>query len=122
MCLALGLTQMADAKSLLSYQFMICVDQSKGVTSKTLNCIAEEHAKQDKKLNLTYNELMQTLKKNRKQDLVDAQRLWVKFRDVNCNFYFDPDGGTSEAIFRSNCFINMTAERAYELEGLKNAE
>lgn len=122
LCLALVFSPTAYAKDLLSAEFTRCVDQTGGVTSTVLNCIAAEHDKQDQKLNQSYNELMRSLKGNRKQGLVDAQRLWLKFRDANCKFYAEPNGGTHEAIFRANCLLNMTAERAHELRGLKRPD
>jgi uncharacterized protein YecT (DUF1311 family) len=57
----------------------------------------------------------------RKKQLQDAQRLWIKFRDANCNFYYDPDAGTmATAVSGSSCFLEYTGYRAKELEDLKS--
>ena len=32
------------------------------------------------------------------KQLLEAQRAWIKFRDTNCDFYYDPDGGTMARV------------------------
>jgi uncharacterized protein YecT (DUF1311 family) len=50
--------------------------------------------------------------------LRDVQRLWIAYRKANCDFYEDPDKGTSAAIATASCFLTHTAARADELVGL----
>src|SRR6266478_9105520 len=45
------------------------------------------------RLNENYKKLISKLPTERKNALVEAQRAWIKFRDANCGFYADPDGG-----------------------------
>ena len=50
--------------------------------------------------------------------LLEAQRAWVKFREANCSFYSDPEGGTAALLDGRDCFLQATAERAKELKNL----
>jgi uncharacterized protein YecT (DUF1311 family) len=48
-----------------------------------------------------------------------AQRSWIKYKEANCNFYADPDGGTMAILNSNDCFMSSTASRAKEIEGFK---
>ena len=52
--------------------------------------------------------------------LLAAQRAWITYRDANCSFYFDPDGGTIARVNSNSCFMSATATRAKELETLQS--
>jgi len=65
---------------------------------------------------------MSKLSGKRKEGLLEAQRAWIKFRDTNCNFYYDPDGGSAAHLAGSDCMLNATADRATELKNLTNDE
>ncbi len=102
----------------LSKQFSACMDKSGGVTQDMVECIGAETQRQDLRLNKSYKALMATLSPERKKQLQEAQRAWIKFRDSNCSFYFDPDGGSMARINANDCVMTMTANRAKELENL----
>ena len=95
-----------------------CLDKAAGVTSAMIECLATETKIQDKYLNEAYKRLMGQLSKERKTELRNAQRLWNKYRDANCKFYYDPDGGTLARVDASDCILRETAERARELDSL----
>lgn len=101
-----------------SKQFTACMDKSGGVTQDIVECIGAETQRQDLRLNKSYRALMVTLSPERKKQLQETQRAWIKFRDSNCNFYFDPDGGSIARISANDCVMTMTANRAKELENL----
>lgn len=103
-----------------SKQYTFCMDKSEGITSNMLNCMSDETKRQDERLNRAYKLLMSEQSPERKKQLQDAQRLWIKFRDANCNFYYDPDGGTMATVSGSSCFLEYTGYRAKELEDLKS--
>lgn len=84
-----------------------------------IECIDAEAQRQDGRLNKAYKALMAGLSAERKKQLLDAQRNWIKFRDANCGFYYDPDGGTMARVSANDCVMNMTAGRAKELENLR---
>jgi len=95
------------------------MEKAAGVTSDMLDCISAETKRQDARLNKAYKEVMGQLSLTRKKHLQEAQRAWIKYRDTNCNFYADPDGGTMATVNSSDCFLSATAARAKELEGFK---
>lgn len=83
-----------------------------------IDCIGQEHERQDARLNRVYKEIMAILSAERKTALRNAQRAWLKYREANCEFYYDPDGGSLARVEGNDCFMRETAERAKELEGI----
>jgi len=102
----------------LSKKFDACMDKSGGVTIDMIDCISAEIERQDVRLNKAYKTLMANQTPERKKQLQEAQRAWIKFRDLNCNFYHDPDGGSIARVNANSCLMSMTANRAKELENL----
>ncbi|MGB8697724.1 MAG: lysozyme inhibitor LprI family protein [Acinetobacter sp.] len=103
----------------MSRQYSNCMDRSGGVTVNMLGCIAAETSRQDTRLNNAYKRTMASLNATRKKQLQEVQRLWMRYRDANCKFYADPDGGTIAAVNSNSCYMEATAARATELENLK---
>lgn len=99
-------------------EYSKCMDDSGGVTAGMIDCIGQELERQDARLNKVYNEFMATLSAERKEQLRAAQRAWLKFRDENCKFYYDPDGGSIARVAANACVLSATAERAGELAAL----
>jgi uncharacterized protein YecT (DUF1311 family) len=99
-----------------SKDYLACMDKAGGVTSEMLNCIAIEMKVQDTQLNENYKTLMAKLSKKRKSELHEAQRAWIKFRELNCNFYGDEGSIAQVAI--NGCFLDTTTDRAKELKRL----
>ena len=120
--LLLNAPALAAADSELSQTYSACLDKSKEVTSEMLDCISAEFTRQDDRLNENYKRLMSKLSGKRKEGLLEAQRAWIKFRDTNCNFYYDPDGGSAAHLASSDCMLNAIADRATELKNLTNDE
>lgn len=106
----------ADATVRYSKAFTTCMDGSGGVTFDMVECMNAELTRQDAKLNAEYKVLMKSLSTERKTQLRNAQRAWITYRDENCAFYYDPDGGTMARLEANMCMLRMTAERANELE------
>ena len=71
-----------------------CLDKAAGVTTEMVNCIGAETEIQDKRLNAAYKQALAALTPARQKELQVVQRLWLQYRDANCKFAFDPDGGT----------------------------
>ena len=113
---AAGTARAGEAK--LSPALEPCLDKAGGVTTEMVNCIGAETAVQDKRLNAAYKAAVAKQTPARQKELQAVQRLWIQFRDANCKFAFDPDGGTMAHVESTNCFLTMTAERAQELEAL----
>jgi len=103
-------------KDLLSAEYSKCIEQSGGTDPGMLDCMGAEAERQDKRLNDVYKKLMNELKPERKRQLQEAQRLWIKYIEANCDFYLDPDGGTAARLAASECPVLAKAARAKELE------
>ena len=93
-----------------SKEYLACMDKAGGVTSDMLNCIGAEMKVQDAQLNENYKTLVTKISKTRKNELQEAQRAWIKFRELNCNFYGD-DGSIAQVAINS-CFLDATMDRA----------
>lgn len=105
-------------ESLYSQRYTSCMDGSGGVTARMHDCIVDEHARQDARLNDAYGNLAAQLTGDRKEALLAAQQLWIRYRDANCRVYAYPDGGTAAMIHEAACGLEMTTRRAKELEDL----
>jgi uncharacterized protein YecT (DUF1311 family) len=99
----------------MTQEYATCLGKSNGVTIEMINCILGETRRQDARLNENYKRLISKLPTERKNALVEAQRAWIKFRDANCGFYADPEGGSAARVTANECFLNATADRAKEL-------
>lgn len=95
-----------------------CIEKAGAVDPAVLDCISDEYGRQDKRLNAAYRKLMGSLKGERKKQLLEAQRLWGKYTEANCAFYYDPDGGTMARMQAAECGVTARIERAAELEDL----
>ena len=114
-----SMSHFASAQDIgLTKQFSNCMDKSNGVTSNMIDCLNAESKRQDARLNKAYKELMDQLSPQRKKQLEIAQDAWITYRDENCEFYYDPEGGTIAAVNANDCFMSATAARAKELESL----
>jgi uncharacterized protein YecT (DUF1311 family) len=99
----------------MTQEYSTCLGKSNGVTIEVINCMLAETRRQDAGLNENYKKLVSKLPTERKNALVEAQRAWIKFRDTNCGFYADPEGGSAARVTANECFLNATADRAKEL-------
>ena len=55
----------------------------------------------------------------RQAQLQQVQRAWIKYRDANCGFYDDPDGGSLARVSANDCMMATTTRRARELESFR---
>lgn len=116
--LVLGATTVDAGEALFSAALDPCLEKAGGVTAKMIDCIGAETTVQDQRLNDAYKQAMVKLTPARQRELQAVQRLWLQFRDANCKFAQDPDGGTMAAVEGTGCVMAMTAERAQELEAI----
>jgi len=93
-----------------------CMEVSGGTTIGMIECYGEETNYQDKLLNEFYQKVKRAITPERQQALRDTQRIWIKWRDVNCSFYYDPDGGSMARVMASRCVMQITTDRVKELE------
>jgi uncharacterized protein YecT (DUF1311 family) len=108
----------AQAEPQYSAEYNTCMDKAAGVTANVITCVGTELTQQDKALNDNYKALKAGLKAKRQKQLQEVQRLWLQYRDANCKFYDDPDGGSMQRVLANDCVLRATAERAEELKTL----
>lgn len=67
--------------------FYDCMDATGNTNSGKAECIDDEAARQDKRLNDFYRALLSRLKEqNKKQVLIDTQRKWIESRTKDVGF------------------------------------
>lgn len=117
--LLLAISPMTLAEDLYTGRYSNCMDTSGGITVNMMDCIGEEIKTQDARLNGAYQKLRNSISDERQQELLAAQRLWIQYRDANCQFYATA-GGTLAIVASNECVLRETAHRAQELENLEN--
>ncbi|MFT2188332.1 MULTISPECIES: lysozyme inhibitor LprI family protein [Pseudomonas] len=106
----------ASAQENYSAEYAMCVDKSEGITSNLSDCSNEELTKQNERLNKYYKVAMANLAADKKTQLRDVQRVWIKYRDSNCGMYYTLSGGSMDVLNGVGCELSMTQERADELQ------
>jgi uncharacterized protein YecT (DUF1311 family) len=112
--LSTSLAAAADRE--LTQEHSACLEKANGITAEMINCMLAETRRQDARLNENYKKLLSKLATERKNALIEAQRAWIRFRDANCGFYADPEGGSAARMAANECILNATADRATELQ------
>jgi uncharacterized protein YecT (DUF1311 family) len=109
------------ADSPYSKTYNDCMEKAEGVTVDMLDCSADELRRQDALLNTTYRKLMTSLSPQQREELKEAQRTWIKYRDTSCSLMRSVEGGgTLSAVIGSGCVLEETARRAKWLENLSD--
>ncbi|WP_235600653.1 lysozyme inhibitor LprI family protein [Serratia rubidaea] len=86
-------------------------------------CAAGEYKQADAQLNARYKQLQSRLKGDEAaaKRLVAAQRAWIGFRDVDCQFSTGAsEGGSLHGFVLSNCLTEKTQARSAEFDKLLN--
>ena len=91
-------------------------NESAGGTLQIVECIGKLTEEQDKRLNKAYREALKDARPEQRDLLKAAQRLWVQYRDANCEYYHQGEGSISR-IEAEQCSFHMTKSRADELDG-----
>ncbi len=102
-----------------SGQYQECMKGAQGATAPTVVCITEEYRRWDAELNRQYRAIRGKLADARRNGFDAAQIAWVNYRDANCAFYNNPDGGTLARIDANSCMLEMTARRVMELRSIR---
>lgn len=91
-------------------------------TQQEINACAAEAAKDaDGRLNAAYGQLLQKLDDNQEKALRQAQRAWIQFRDMECQFEAALIGpGSLAPAVVSSCLEQLSKDRAMQLERLQN--
>ncbi|WP_063911287.1 lysozyme inhibitor LprI family protein [Pseudomonas sp. p21] len=92
-----------------------CMDKA-STTVAMSECIQAETQLQDQRLNRVFKQLMGKLDAGQQKSLRDVQRKWLAYRDGNCQFHVQASGGTMAQLEGGACVMDMTRDRAAELE------
>jgi len=102
-----------------SVPYYACLREA-GDTNALLTCVAAEKNKWDVRLVNSYQTLMDArgFSSETKQRLSEAQELWNIFREKSCDAdgALDAEDGSGFELARAGCSLEMTAQRALELE------
>lgn len=80
-------------------------------------CLSKELSYYDSILNKMYKESLKTGTKKELELLKNAERLWMKFRDADCDFMaFAVNGGLEYQLILDGCLINKTKARIADLK------
>ena len=121
-CVTAARVASEDAMSCAGRVASACMDQPGGDTTVGMvMCSAREHAIWDERLNTAYRAFRAALddaySQNRREAVLIAQRAWIRYRDAECaQQALQFEGGTLASVISAGCYLQMTAERALELE------
>jgi uncharacterized protein YecT (DUF1311 family) len=91
-----------------------CVDVVS--TSDSVGCLSKARASSDAKLNSLYREIQRKLEADEAKRLLTTEKLWIQYRDANCEAERDLYGlGTGAGPAYLACLEAMTRERTKEL-------
>jgi uncharacterized protein YecT (DUF1311 family) len=95
-----------------SPSFKQCLAKSGGITVNVHDCDAAEYGRIDGELNATYRALTAKLDPKRRTTLVKAQREWLAWRKLECDYDASAEeDGSDYPLLIDSCFINMTQDR-----------
>jgi len=103
-----------------SASYTACMDKSEGITANMNDCNGAELKRQDARLNTQYQRALASLTAEKKTELRDAQRLWLKYKNAHCGMLYSLSGGSMDSLFGLGCELDMTRERADTLEWIAN--
>jgi uncharacterized protein YecT (DUF1311 family) len=86
-----------------------------GNTREIVECLIDRTAIWEKRMDAAYKQALADAEPKQRAKLVEAQKLWVAFRDANCQYY-DLGPGTIASIQAGYCMKDLTKSRALELE------
>jgi uncharacterized protein YecT (DUF1311 family) len=108
-------------KNTLIFLFLLFTSISFSQSATGEDELYDQYEKVDKELNSVYNNLKNELKEIDKKNLIEAQKAWIKFRDLNCKFRSQDSGdggGPYVNKKKIDCKIQSTMERTKELKSL----
>ncbi|AXO87136.1 DUF1311 domain-containing protein [Pseudomonas parafulva] len=104
-----------------SPSYVQCMDKAASTLAMNV-CVTDETRVQDQRLNIAYKQLIRKLEIAQVKRLREVQRDWIAFRDKNCGFHAQLSGGSMASVEQGICVMDMTQERAAEMERLLKPE
>ncbi len=78
-----------------------------------------EYQVADKQLNLVYNKLVKKTDAKSKAALLEAEKAWIKYRDLHCKYTcMQYEGGSIYPLMYNTCLTEITKQRTTELKDL----
>ncbi|MBP6018299.1 MAG: DUF1311 domain-containing protein [Burkholderiaceae bacterium] len=111
------ITPISSLAAMYDNEYQACNNNS---TVGIVDCVAGLTKQWDKRLNAAYKKLM-GYESPQQVSLKTAQRLWIKYRDANCNYYAAGEG-TISRIEAAECMRSMTKDRTCELQAQSEQE
>lgn len=84
-------------------------------TADMVGCMDVEMALQDKALNMVYQQALAALPIDQRQKLRAAQRIWLDFRQKDCDVFYGKETGTIASVEAGGCMIRHTVSRIGDL-------
>ena len=88
-----------------------------GTTYGMARCLEQQADVWEKRLNDEYGAALKRVSAEAAPSLRRAQRLWVKYREANCEMYSN-HGGTVSQLLSNGCWLEMAKSRTVELHGM----
>lgn len=90
------------------------------VTADIHECLSENYAAADAKLNEVYQAVMRSRPDQAARDgLRSSERAWIRYRDKHCNDEAEPEaGGTIVPLVMNSCYIEETDKRIRFLQNM----
>ncbi|MFK8400394.1 lysozyme inhibitor LprI family protein [Pseudomonas sp. BGr12] len=86
-------------------------------------CTGAAYKASDKRLNDLYGQYRQRLDAGQRKALTAAQKAWLNYRDLSCQFETaGAKGGSGYPMAYSNCLKAMTDNRIKELQALSDCQ
>jgi uncharacterized protein YecT (DUF1311 family) len=93
--------------------------QASASNAEITSCFISASKTADERLNKVYGRIREVLSADEQRDLRAAQRLWLKFRDANCqaerNLYA---GGSAAPMIYAACMEADTRQRTSDLKAM----
>jgi uncharacterized protein YecT (DUF1311 family) len=86
-----------------------------GNTREIVECLMARAKVWETRMDAAYKQALEDAEPKQREKLVEAQKLWLQYRDANCGYYrLGP--GTIAGIETGYCMQDLTEARARELE------
>ncbi len=120
LALAVMTADIALASQTIAQDKTNCTDSANLTQSEMNHCAGEDYQAADDELNAVWSDLRARRGDGDTwQPILDAQRLWIPFRDAHCDaeaaFY---EGGSIQPLIRFSCLAGVTEQRTAQLRDL----
>jgi uncharacterized protein YecT (DUF1311 family) len=113
-------TTAAPAADTAASRIQACMDRSDGTNIAWSGCAGAEIARQDAKLNATWQRVYRRLPEQSKADLLAEQRAWIAYKEASCRLYANGDWGRDgQVVDFGLCRAQVIEARVDDLEGLE---